>query len=95
MKVDEYVSPKPKCRVTRDIATMMGLRSCRGQLIPHSMAASCDPRQVSGMPVPSPEKTMSKQPRSAIRAISSNISTSGKRRAGQAPGMRQRPPMCA
>ncbi len=77
MKVVEYVTPKPRCRVTRDIAVMIGLISSRGQETPHCTAASRDPRQVLGMPVPSPEKIMSRQPRSAIRAVSSNIAMSG------------------
>jgi hypothetical protein len=81
------------CFVTRDIATMIGLRSWRGQFMPHSTAASREPRQVSGTPVPSPEKIMSSIPRSAMRATSSYIATSGKVRPGQAPGRRQRPPM--
>ena len=81
------------CRVTRDMATMIGFRSWRGQFMPHSTAASRAPRQVSGTPVPSPEKIMSRQPRSAMRATSSYMATSGKVRPGQAPGIRHRPPI--
>ncbi len=81
------------CLVTRDIATTIGFRSCRGQFTPHSTAASREPRQESGTPVPSPENIMSRQPRSARRATSSYMPTSGNRRPGQAPGIRHRPPM--
>ncbi len=91
MKVEAYVRPKPICFVTRDIATIRGLRSWRGQPMPQCTAASVEPRQVLGTPMPSPENSMSKQPRSATRAISSYISTSGKVRPTQDPGIRQRP----
>ena len=56
---------------------MIGLISWRGQETPQRTAASREPRQVLGMPVPSPEKIISRPPRSAIRAISSNMPISG------------------
>src|SRR3984957_20582145 len=51
--------------------------SSRGQATPRRTAASIEPSQGSGMPVPSPKKIRSNMPRSAMRARSSNNPTSG------------------
>ncbi len=66
------------CSVTVDIAAMTGDMSCRGHWIPHSTAGSMLPRQVLGTPEPSPKKSMSTPARSAVRATSMYIRTSGK-----------------
>ena len=42
------MSPKPIWLVTRDIAAMKGLISCRGQPIPHFTAGSIEPSHVLG-----------------------------------------------
>src|SRR6266567_6356482 len=70
---------------------MYGLMSCRGHWIPHRAATSSEPCQVDGMPVPSPQNSMSMQPRSAMRAMSSYIVGSGYVRCSHDPGVRHRP----
>ncbi len=62
---------KPICLVTRDMQVIHGLMSSRGHWMPQRTASSSELFQVSGIPVPSPKKIMSMQPRSAARAISS------------------------
>lgn len=66
MNVEEYVSPKPIFSVTVDMAAMTGDMSWRGHWMPHSTAGSMLPRQVLGMPLPSPKNSRSTPARSAV-----------------------------
>src|SRR5487761_2260997 len=93
MNVDAYVMPKPTCSVHCESAAINGPMSWRGQPTPHFTAASMEPPQVLGMPVPSPKKTMSNRPRSAICTSSRYIAKSGKFRPTHEPGSLHRPSM--
>lgn len=91
MNVEEYVSPKPTFSVTVDIAAITGAMSWRGHWIPHSTAGAMLPRQVLGMPLPSPKNSRPTPARSAVCASSMNIRTSGKSRPIQEPCRAQAP----
>ncbi|MEG8037597.1 hypothetical protein QP157_20435 [Sphingomonas sp. LR61] len=85
------MSPNPMCSVTVDIAAITGDMSCRGHWIPHSTAGSMLPRHVLGTPDPSPKNSMSTPARSAVRATSMYMRTSGKSWPTQPPAAAHRP----